>query len=267
VIPFRDNIPSRRTPVFTVLLIAANVAVFLVEAAMNLSARQRLIERFGVIPYKFKIAGRGPHVVEVREQRPVQVGPFVRIDEVVREVHFKGTWAAAIVPLFTSMFMHGGWMHVIGNMWFLWLFGDNVEDRLGRGRFLILYIVSGLIAGLTQVLVNWGEVVPIIGASGAVAGILGAYMVSYPYARILTLVPFFYFFWPVVELPAITFLGFWFLMQFFQGTAALAGASAAGVAWWAHMGGFVAGIILVGLLAPVPHGRRGPGRIETREPA
>jgi membrane associated rhomboid family serine protease len=164
----------------------------------------------------------------------------------------------ALLPLITSMFLHGGWLHLIGNMWFLWLFGDNVEDRLGRIRFSVLYLGSGLAAGVSQLLVNWGDSMPIIGASGAVAGVLGGYMVTYPYARVRTLVPFFYFFWPVVELPAFVLLGLWLVMQFFQGTVAAATPGSSNVAWWAHVGGFLAGILLVKLLAPPIPEQSGP---------
>ena len=152
------------------------------------------------------------------------------------------------------MFLHGGLLHLAGNMLFLWIFGDNVEDALGHGRFLLLYLGSGVLAALLQGVIAPSSLVPMVGASGAIAGVLGAYFVLYPHARVVTLVPLFFLF-PLVEVPAFLFLLLWFLLQFWQGSAALvtsgkAGAAAGGVAWWAHVGGFVAGIGLLALLKP-----------------
>lgn len=156
---------------------------------------------------------------------------------------------AILIPYLTSMFLHGGWLHVIGNMWYLWIFGDNIEDRLGHFAFLIFYLLCGIGAGIVHTILNSSSTVPSVGASGAIAGVLGAYLVSYPFARVLTLVPIFVFF-QVIEIPAVIVLGFWFLMQFFYGTASLAATSvnqSGGVAWWAHVGGFVIGVLLIGL--------------------
>lgn len=155
---------------------------------------------------------------------------------------------AIALPFFTSMFLHAGWLHLIGNMLYLWIFGDNIEDRLGHFTFLIFYLLCGLGAGVVHTLLNYQTVVPSIGASGAIAGVLGAYLVSYPHARVLTLVPIFVFV-QFIEIPAVIVLGFWFVMQFFYGAASLATAtsSSGGVAWWAHVGGFVIGMLLVGL--------------------
>jgi hypothetical protein len=146
------------------------------------------------------------------------------------------------------MFLHGGWLHLIGNMWYLWIFGDNVEDRLGHFPFFIFYLLSGIGAGIVHTILNANTFVPTIGASGAIAGVLGAYLVSYPFARVLTLVPIFVFI-QVIEIPAMIVLGFWFVIQFFSGAAALAtaGPNSGGVAWWAHVGGFVIGMVLIGL--------------------
>jgi Uncharacterized membrane protein (homolog of Drosophila rhomboid) len=163
-------------------------------------------------------------------------------------------FSALLQPLFTSMFLHAGWLHLIGNMWYLWIFGDNVEDRLGHIRYLVFYFACGVGAGVVHILLNPNSTVPSVGASGAIAGVLGAYLVSYPFARILTLVPIFFFF-QVIEIPALIVLGLWFVMQFFYGTASLTATTSAaggGVAWWAHVGGFVIGIILVGRLARKP---------------
>ena len=156
---------------------------------------------------------------------------------------------AILIPFLTSMFLHGGWLHVIGNMWYLWIFGDNVEDRVGHFSFLIFYLLCGIGAGIVHTILNSNSTVPSVGASGAIAGVLGAYLVSYPFARVLTLVPIFIFV-QVIEIPAMIVLGFWFIMQFFYGTASLAATSvnqSGGVAWWAHVGGFVIRILLIGL--------------------
>ena len=149
------------------------------------------------------------------------------------------------------MFLHGGWMHILGNMLYLHIFGDNVEDMLGRGRFLAVYLLCGAASFLAQILFQSHSMVPNVGASGAIAGVLGAYFVLFPRARVLTLVPLFIFF-PVVEIPAFVFLGLWFVIQFLSGAASLAttGPLAGGVAWWAHIGGFVAGIVLLLILRP-----------------
>jgi membrane associated rhomboid family serine protease len=144
------------------------------------------------------------------------------------------------------MFLHGGWLHLIGNMWYLWIFGDNVEDRLGHSRFLLFYLLVGLGAGLIHTGINYYVEIPSVGASGAIAGVLGAYLLLYPLARVLTLIPLF-FFWQIIEIPAVIVLGLWFFMQFLSGANALAVAdrTSGGVAWWAHIGGFVLGMILL----------------------
>jgi membrane associated rhomboid family serine protease len=167
---------------------------------------------------------------------------------------------SVLLPFLTSMFLHGGWLHLIGNMWYLWIFGDNVEDRLGHFTYLIFYLLCGLGAGIAQTVLNYDSVIPSLGASGAIAGVLGAYVISYPTARVLTLLPIFIF-WPIVEIPAVFFLGFWFIMQFFAGAASLTAtaASAGGVAWWAHVGGFIIGMILVTMLSPRNRTRYGYG--------
>jgi len=155
------------------------------------------------------------------------------------------------LPYLTSLFLHGGWFHLIGNMWYLWIFGDNVEDRLGHFRFILFYLIVGVGAGVVHTGVNYDVRIPSVGASGAIAGVLGAYLILYPNARVLTLVPIL-FIWQIIEIPAALVLGIWFLMQFFSGATALAVASATegGVAWWAHIGGFVLGMILVRVMSP-----------------
>jgi membrane associated rhomboid family serine protease len=145
------------------------------------------------------------------------------------------------VAVFTSMFLHGGLFHVAGNMLYLWIFGDNVEDRMGHGRFLVFYLLCGTAAALAQTIAAPDSVVPMVGASGAIAGVMGAYFVLYPKSRIVTLVPLFFFF-QIIEVPAIFFLGIWFLMQFLSGVGSIVSAAQGGVAFWAHVAGFVAGI-------------------------
>jgi membrane associated rhomboid family serine protease len=146
----------------------------------------------------------------------------------------------AVFPFFTSMFLHGGWLHLLGNMLYLYIFGDNVEDALGHVRYLLFYLACGVAASVTHLALNLDSVVPTVGASGAIAGVLGAYFLLYPKAKVLTLLPIFIFI-QIVEIPAFLFLGFWFLLQFISGTVASASQNAGGVAWWAHIGGFAAG--------------------------
>jgi membrane associated rhomboid family serine protease len=165
-----------------------------------------------------------------------QMQPFMREYALV-PAHF--SWAA----VFTSMFLHGGWLHFLGNMLYLWIFGDNVEERLGHLAFLLFYLGCGVAAALAHVYMNLSSLVPTLGASGAIAGVMGAYFVLYPQSRILTLV-FFGFFYRIVELPAVLLLGIWFVMQFFSGAASV-GANAGGVAFWAHVAGFVTGMAWV----------------------
>jgi membrane associated rhomboid family serine protease len=218
MIPFRDNIPSRSFPIITILLIAINIAVFLYELALGRYLEPYLMH-YGIVP--------------------ANVFAWPESDLPVSTV---------AVPFLTSMFLHGGWLHLIGNMWYLWIFGDNVEDRLGHFTYLVFYLLCGFGAGIVHTILNYDTVIPSIGASGAIAGVLGAYFLSYPHARVLTLVPIFIFI-QVIEIPALIVLGFWFIMQFFYGAASMAAATAnaGGVAWWAHVGGFVIGMILIGM--------------------
>ncbi|HMZ03570.1 MAG TPA: rhomboid family intramembrane serine protease [bacterium] len=213
--PIRDTIPSSRFPLVTTVLIVINSLIFLYEVSLG-EQLNRLINALGIIPAKY-----------------FWQGEFGRANFIER-----------FFPFFTSMFLHGGWMHAIGNMWYLWIFGDNVEDRMGRGRFLLFYLLCGLGAGLSHAYLNADSRIPTIGASGAIAGVMGAYIVLFPNSRVLTLVPIFIFI-QFFEIPAIFFLGFWVILQFLQGTASLMSDASGGVAWWAHLGGFVFGAILV----------------------
>ena len=203
MIPLRDVIPSRTTPVVTVALIVVNALVFLYEFSLGPDVNEFIIA-YGLIPSAF-------------------------------------SWAT----LLTSMFLHGGFLHCAGNMLYLWIFGDNVEDRMGHGRFLTFYLLCGTAAALAQTIMSPDSVVPMVGASGAIAGVMGAYFVMYPHSRIVTLVPIFLFI-QLIEVPAIFFLGIWFVMQFLSGVGSIATAAsrqpAGGVAFWAHVAGFAAGV-------------------------
>lgn len=220
MIPLRDANPSRSVPFVTLALIALNCLVFLYEMALPAAGLERLVFTFGMVPAKVTAFPANPGI----------------------------GFLDATVPFLTSMFLHAGWLHLLGNMWFLWIFGDNVEDHLGHLRFLLFYLLCGLVAAIVHLVFNLHSTIPTVGASGAIAGVLGAYLLLFPGARILTLVPVF-FVW-LMELPAYVILLYWFVLQLLQGTATL-GASAAGggVAWWAHVGGFLAGLALVKIVA------------------
>lgn len=216
--PIKDNIPSRLYPIITVILILTNIFVFLFEISLGENLNF-FIRQFGIIPVKY-----------------FTINSFAAFE----------SFFYRYLPLLTSMFLHGGWLHLFGNMYFLWIFGDNVEDKMGHFRFLIFYILCGIIAGLTHIYTNPHSTLPTIGASGAIAGVLGAYFVLYPGAQILTLIPF-GFFLHMTVLPAFVFLGFWFVAQFLNLflSFALVDKEIGGVAWMAHIGGFVSGAILV----------------------
>jgi membrane associated rhomboid family serine protease len=211
MIPLRDVIPSRTTPVVTVAILIVNVLAFLYESSLAPATLDRFLMAYGMIPVTF-----------------------------------------AWLDVATSMFLHGGWMHLIGNMLSLWIFGDNVEDRLGHGRFLVFYLGCGALASLAHVWADPLSSVPTIGASGAIAGVMGGYFVLYPQSRIITLLPILIFI-QIVEVPAVVFLGLWFLLQLVSGVgsqlSATAGEAAGGIAFWAHIGGFVVGAVVVKLMA------------------
>ena len=221
MIPLRDNVPRSSWPLITVLLIVVNCVVFFGELTLHPAQLKLLIETYALIPAR-------------------SVG-FWAGDPV--------SASAAILPLFTSMFLHGGWMHLIGNMWFLWIFGDNVEDRVGHLRFLALYVCGGLAGALTHILFSSQSSVPTVGASGAIAAVMGAYLITFPRARVLTLIPVF-FFLITREIPAVLILLYWLLLQFLSGAVEMAvtDQTQGGVAWFAHIGGFLAGVPLMLLL-------------------
>jgi hypothetical protein len=215
MIPLRDTIRSSTVPYVNYSLIAACAGAFLYELSLG-PGLDRFIIRHAVVP------------------------------ATVAETLFSGTLSLSVIgTLITSMFLHGGWLHLIGNMLYLYVFGDNVEDRLGHGAYLVFYLLCGAGAELAEAWFQPASGVPMIGASGAIAGVLGAYFLLYPRARVLTLIPLFVFF-PLVEISAFFFLGFWFILQFLNGSLSQEMASG-GVAWWAHIGGFLAGALLLPL--------------------
>jgi len=221
-IPLNDHIRRETFWVLTLGLIIVNVWAFLVELTLGPEV-DRLVFSYGIIPVRYTLP------------------------ELRAATSLKGL----IAPLFASMFLHGGWLHLLSNLLFLFVFGRSIEDRFGHLKYLIIYFLGGLGGALLHILLSAGSQVPTIGASGAIAGILGAYFVSFPGARITTLIPLFFFFW-TVRLPAVLLLGYWFLIQFFTGykMQAIQSATGGGVAWWAHVGGFVVGALLALILRP-----------------
>jgi len=208
MIPLRSSEPHYTRPTVTLLIIAANVAVFLLELSMPSYALNRFIMHYGIVPDRFNYSS-----------------------------------------IITSMFIHGGFLHIAGNMWFLWIFGRGVEDLVGHGKFLFLYFACGIAAAFLHVLVNANSTVPTVGASGAIAGVMGAYLIKFPRSHIVTLV-FIFIFITTVDIPAAFLLLYWFAIQFFSGVGSVgySTTSSGDVAWFAHVGGFVAGMLLVMLM-------------------
>lgn len=231
MIPYHDQNETQRTPLVTLAFIAVNVVTWLVvQGAGTTFALARSVCELGLIP------GELTGALPPGTRFPMGEGLVCLTDPGRQYSH-----------VVTSMFLHGSWMHLIGNMWFLWLFGNNVEDSMGRGRFVVFYLVSGLAAALAQVFTDPASGIPMVGASGAISGVMGAYLVLYPRARVFTLVPL-GFLLTSVALPAWVMLVYWLVIQLVSGVAAYGGA-VGGVAFWAHVGGFVAGLVLVKLFA------------------
>lgn len=216
--PLRDNIPSSHKPFMVWSILGLNALVFLLELGFSDVGLAKLFHTFGVVPARFTHA---------------------------EWANWMGYPSGGEISFLTHMFLHAGWLHVIGNMWMLWVFADNVEDVMGSGRFLVFYLLSGLAALGVHFAFNLDSAVPVVGASGAIAGVLGAYFLLYPQAKVRTLVPLFiipYYF----DIPAVVFLGIWFVTQVFSGLATQAqNVAGAGIAWWAHVGGFLAGMLLM----------------------
>jgi membrane associated rhomboid family serine protease len=212
MIPIRDQIPTRRVPYINYILILANIGVFLFQflAGPNEDA---LVYEFALIPYNFV--------------NSLSIGN--------------------ISDIFTSMFMHAGLAHIAGNMLYLWIFGDNIEDSMGHGKYLLFYLVGGTVASLTHIITNPSSQIPTVGASGAIAAVLGAYLVLYPQSRVLTIIPL-GFFIRMTLIPASIVLGMWFVLQLFSGVFSLGGPDVGGVAFWAHIGGFLTGVVVAKLM-------------------
>jgi membrane associated rhomboid family serine protease len=210
MIPLRDTQPSSTTPYVTVAIIVVNVLVFLHQVSLDPYELNHFIARYAIVPDRFQFS-----------------------------------------DMITSMFMHGGWMHLIGNMWFLWIYGDNVEDVVGHGKFVLFYLLCGIAASAVHVMISPYSRIPTLGASGAIAGVMGAYLVKFPHSRIITLVPVFVFL-TTMEIPAVFMLLYWFVIQIFSGVGSIGysnvSSQGGGVAWFAHIGGFLAGIVLVYVL-------------------
>jgi membrane associated rhomboid family serine protease len=237
VIPLRDDVPSRSVPFVNYALIAANALFFLMELGLGADL-ERFVARAAVVPVLF-------------------TGPDRALD--LAEVLWTSLNPALGTRVLLAMFLHGGWAHLLGNMLYLWIFGDNVEDRLGHFRYLVFYLLCGWVASYAHIWADPASRVPSLGASGAIAGVLGAYLTLYPRARVVTLLPL-GLFTQLVQIRAVWFLGFWFLQQFLSGTLSLAvrTAQSGGVAWWAHIGGFAAGFLLVWVFQDPK--RRAPAR-------
>ena len=227
MIPLRDVIPSRTVPVVTIAIIVVNAVVFVLEL---------LLDACQPDPLGFQPGGLCAAIPGFLQGR--STNEFIIAFGLIPAAF---SW----ITVLTSMFVHGGWLHVGGNMLYLWIFGDNVEDRMGHGRFVAFYLLCGAAAALVQTIMSPNSTIPMVGASGAIAGVMGAYFVMYPHSRIVTLLPIFFFI-QIIEVPAILFLGIWFLMQFLSGVGSIATAatrpSGGGVAFWAHVAGFVAGL-------------------------
>jgi len=220
MIPLRDNVPSKRVPIINYALIAINIAVYLIELAQGKNLAH-FIYRYGLVPARYSVP----------------------------EITAYFTTGHPLFSFISFMFLHGSFLHILGNMWFLYIFGDNVEDHLGSFRYLVFYLVCGVVSGCSHLLFNISSSAPVIGASGSIAGVMGAYFLLYPRAKILSLIPVFFipFFF---EIPAVIFLGFWFVLQFFN--AALSSGSGSVIAWWAHIGGFLFGMLFLKLLTLIP---------------
>lgn len=217
MIPLQDILPRKNPPIITWLIILTNVLVFFYELSLPLPQREFFFKKWGFVPAKFW-------------------------DDYF-SILLNIPWYQKYLNIFTHLFIHGGWLHLIGNMWTLWIFGDNVEDRLGPFRFLLFYLGCGILATFTHAFFYSNSVIPVVGASGAISAVMGAYFMMYPLARILVVVPIFFF--PLFfEIPAFLYLGYWFLIQFYSGLFSLAlPESFGGIAWFAHIGGFVSGAV------------------------
>jgi membrane associated rhomboid family serine protease len=220
MIPIRDTIPSKNYSVVNNSIIGINVVVYLLQISM-VPDLNRFVYIYGLVPARYSIPQISSYFTTIQQ----------------------------LFSLLSFMFLHGGFWHLLGNMWFLYIFGDNIEDRLGPVRYLVFYLLCGITSGLSHIIINLHSNIPTIGASGAIAGVMGAYLILYPHAKILTLIPIIFIPW-FVEIPAFFFLGLWFFIQFISAAGSPGGAG--GIAWWAHIGGFIFGIIYLKILLALP---------------
>ena len=231
VIPLKDTILRQGFPLVTWIIILMNGIIFIFEISIPKNLLQQLFYLFGLVPAKYSYPNWA----------------------IIHGVPFDD-----YLSFVTNMFLHEGWLHIIGNMWFLFIFGRTVEDHMGHFRFMIFYLLAGVLASITYFLIDIHSRIPEFGASGAIAGVMGAYLLMFPRARILTLIPIFFFPW-FVEVPALVFIGYWFLIQLVGGTLTLASPiSQGGIAWWAHVGGFVSGMVMLPLFRRHSHRKRFP---------
>ena len=255
MLPISDRVRSRTTPYVNITFIAINILIFLYQLTLSTfpDARTFLSE----LDIFFFDWGAIPACLTDRFGLDPETDP-----RAIAFVCPEGD--RALATPFTSMFLHGGWLHLIGNMVFLWVFGDNVEDAMGHIRYVVFYLVVGLAAGAAHIFMNQNDIIPAIGASGAVAGVLGAYLVLYPRATVAAILPIFILFWMPFRVPAVLLIGFWFLLQLFNGIAAIAATditgAGGGIAWFAHIGGFIAGLVLVRVFT-LGRSRRGRLRV------
>jgi membrane associated rhomboid family serine protease len=240
--PLYDNNPTERTPVITFALVAINVLVFLWMNRMPELQQEVMAYQHGFVPAR---------ILQLRQPVPIRVPINVAVQDTFwgerveqRAIELQPSRSQIGLSLITCMFLHGGWMHLLGNMWFLWLFGNNVEDRLGAFLYLFLYLLGGFLASGLHWVMDPTSTMPIIGASGAIAAVLGAYAVTWPWARVSCLI-FLVIFVTIIDIPALIVLGMWFVLQVMEGQRSLHAANSGGVAWWAHVGGFLAGMFLM----------------------
>jgi len=221
MIPLRDTVASKNYPIVNISLIVINVAAFLLQLSFE-NDLDRFVYYYGLVPARYFVP---------------KISTYFSFEQ-------------QTFSFLSYMFLHGGFLHLLGNMWSLYIFGDNVEDRLGSLRYLAFYLLCGITSGFSHLILNIDSNIPTIGASGAIAGVMGAYFILYPNSKILTLIPILFIPW-FIEIPAFFFLGFWFVMQFINATGSQG--SAAGIAWWAHIGGFLFGILFLKILQMLPN--------------
>jgi len=246
VFPIQDSIPSRTTPVVNYVVMAVCSLVFFLQLNDG-SGGNRMVQQYGMVPLRISDPDATATMPQPVVRQTVR-GPVV----VMEQRPMLASKVPAYLTLLTCIFLHGGWMHFLGNMWFLYIFGDNVEDRVGHLGFLLLYLGTGVMASVAHFLAGPSSSVPTIGASGAIAGVMGAYALLYPHARVLAVIPIIIIF-RLIVIPAPVFLGIWFVLQLVQGLMT-SGVAGAGVAWWAHIGGFVAGGLLAVVIGRSPMG-------------